>query len=87
MPLYPSDVCTFSYFLVGPFETLEETENVITYLKTKFVRFLILQAVTSINLSRDKFKFVPLQDFSIKWTDEMLYKKYNLSEEEIDFIE
>lgn len=87
LPLKPRDVCTFSYFLAGPFKSEIETENVISYLKTKFVRFLILQAVTSINLSKDKFQFVPMQDFSKSWTDEELYAKYNLSQEEIDFIE
>lgn len=85
--LKPYDVCTFSYFLAGPFKTELETKNAISYLKTKFVRFLILQAVTSINLSKDKFQFVPMQDFSKSWTDEELYEKYNLSQEEIDFIE
>lgn len=87
LALKPYDICTFSYFLAGPFKNTQETENVISYLKTKFVRFLILQAVTSINLSKDKFQFVPLQDFTKSWTDEELYAKYNLSQEEIDFIE
>ena len=53
----------------------------------KFARFLLLQAVSSINLSKDKFCFVPMQDFTKPWTDEELYKKYNLTEEEIAFIE
>ena len=87
LPLQPYDVCTFSYFLAGPFKDMKETENAITFLKTKFVRFLILQAVTSINLSKDKFQFVPVQDFSKPWTDEELYAKYGLNQEEIDFIE
>ena len=38
-------------------------------------------------LSKDKFKFVPMQDFSKSWTDEELYKKYNLNEDEIAYIE
>lgn len=87
LPLNPGDVCTFSYFLAGPFDTAEETENAISYLKTKFVRFLVLQAVTSINLSKDKFRFVPMQDFTKEWTDNELYTKYGLTQEEIDFIE
>ena len=62
-------------------------KNEYAYLKTKFVRFLLLQAISSINLSKDKFQFIPLQDFSKSWTDEELYKKYNLTEEEIAFIE
>ena len=36
---------------------------------------------------RGVYEFVPLQDFSHPWTDEMLYKKYNLTEDEIAFIE
>ena len=56
-------------------------------MNTKFFRFLLLQAVSSINLSKDKFIFIPDQDYNIGWNDEKLYKKYNLSENEIDFIE
>lgn len=48
---------------------------------------MLLQAVSSINLSKDKFIFVPDQDYNTGWNDEKLYKKYNLSENEIDFIE
>ena len=33
------------------------------------------------------FEFVPLQDFTKPWTDEELYRKYNLTDEEIAFIE
>jgi site-specific DNA-methyltransferase (adenine-specific) len=46
-----------------------------------------LQAAASINLSKTTYAFVPLQDFSHPWTDEMLYKKYGLTDEEIAFIE
>ena len=59
----------------------------ITYLETKFMRFLLLQALTSINITKEKFCFVPLQDFSKPWTDAELYKKYKLTQDEINFIE
>jgi len=39
------------------------------------------------NISKASYTFVPLQDFSHPWTDEMLYRKYNLSSDEIAFIE
>jgi site-specific DNA-methyltransferase (adenine-specific) len=39
------------------------------------------------NIAKDKFQFIPLQDFSKPWTDEELYAKYGLTEEEIAFIE
>ncbi|MDR2770182.1 MAG: hypothetical protein LBB08_01910, partial [Rickettsiales bacterium] len=55
--------------------------------KTKFVRYLILQSVSSINLSKSVFQFVPMQDFTQEWTDEKLYKKYGLTADEIAFID
>ena len=85
--LNPNEICTFSYFLIGSFKSKEEAANCKSYLSTKFARFLLLQATSSINISKEKFEFVPMQDFSKPWTDEELYKKYNLSEEEISFIE
>lgn len=85
--LGPDSVCTFSYFLGGAFGSKDEAENCRSYYATKFVRFLLLQCLSSINLSRDKFQFVPIQDFSKPWTDEELYAKYNLSSDEINYIE
>lgn len=85
--LNPNEICTFSYFLVGNFDTNIEARNCLEYLSSRFARFLLLQAVSSINISKDKFRFVPLQDFLKPWTDEELYAKYKLSQEEIDFIE
>lgn len=87
MLLQPTDVCTFSYFLIGCEEEETTAKNIQNYLCTKFVRFLLLQAVSSINISKDKFRFVPIQDFSKSWTDEKLYAKYGLTDEEIAFIE
>ena len=81
------EVCTHSYFLIGAFEDKMQAEHVLEYLKTKFVRFLILQAMTSINLSKGVFQFVPQQDFTRTWTDEALVKKYGLTDDEIAFID
>lgn len=85
--LEPKEVCTDSYLIVGNYPSFREAEKVYNYLKTKFARFLLLQAVSSINLSKDKFVFVPTQNFNQDWTDEELYKKYKLTKEEIIFIE
>lgn len=85
--LKPGEICTFSYFLVGNSSDEIEILNLKKYLTTKFVRFLLLQSISSINISKDKFRFIPVQDFSHVWTDEMLYKKYELTDEEIGFIE
>ncbi len=83
----PNIVCTDSYIIIGGYESKTEAINLYSYLSTRFVRFMLLMAVSSINLSRDKFQFVPMQDFSHPWTDEMLYKKYGLDKDEIAFIE
>ena len=79
--------CTETYLVLNPCSTTEEAENVISYIKTRFFRFLVLFKKNTQNAARGVYQFVPLQDFSEPWTDEKLYKKYNLSEEEIAFIE
>jgi len=93
----PSEACTDSYLVIGSFINKVEADALLKYLKSKFSRFLLLQAVTSINLSKDKFDFIPLQNFTlnsdIDWSksipeiDKQLYKKYGFTKEEIDFIE
>ena len=85
--LEPNSVCTFSYFIGGAFEDYDLAKNCQEYFSTKFVRFLLLQCLSSINISRDRFVFVPIQDFKKPWTDKELYKKYDLTQEEIDYID
>lgn len=87
MILGKSEVCTETYLIISAFECKAEAENLVVYLKTLFVRFLLLQALSSIHITKSCFIFVPIQDFSKSWTDEELYKKYKLTKEEIAFIE
>lgn len=56
-------------------------------MKTRFFRFMILLAKSTQHITNKVYSFVPLQDFSHPWTDEMLYKKYGLAGEETAFIE
>ena len=95
--LKPNEVCTETYIVVCTFDNEIEANNLYSYMKTKFVRFLISELTSTQHLSKDKFEFVPLQDFTsssdIDWSkpvadiDSQLYSKYGLSEEEITFIE
>jgi len=95
--LAPKEVVTDSYLVIYSNDDESKVNNYWKYLKTKFYRALLMQAVTSINLSKDKFSFVPDQDYSrnsdVEWEksiqeiDQQLYKKYELSPEEINFIE
>lgn len=88
-PLYgaPNTCCTETYVLMGPFEDKINTENAMSYIRTKFFRFMVFLSKISQMASAKVYQFVPLQDFSEPWTDEKLYKKYNLTSEEIAFIE
>lgn len=85
--LEPGQICSQSYLTVCPQETRQQAENVYRYLRTRFVRFLILQTMSGMNLSIHNFRFVPWLDFSRAWTDETLYARYGLTDEEIAVIE
>lgn len=80
-------LCTETYLMIGPCASGAETENIISYMRTKFFRFFVLFKKNTQNAARGVYSFVPLQDFSHPWTDEMLYRKYKLSSDEIAFIE
>ena len=88
-PFYgaPNTVCNESYLVIGPFSNKDICLNVMSYIHTRFFRFLVLQKKNSQNAAKGVYSFVPLQDFSKPWTDEELYKKYGLTDEEIQFIE
>ncbi|MEB6564012.1 Eco57I restriction-modification methylase domain-containing protein [Acinetobacter towneri] len=88
-PIYapPGSACTETYLMIGPFESKNISENVISYMKTKFFRFLVLLRKSTQHAARGVYTFVPVQDFNIHWTDEKLYEKYGLNQEEIQFIE
>ena len=87
--LEPNCVCTETYIIIGADLDLDKvsSENLVNYLKTKFVRFLHSLAKSSQHATAKTYCFVPIQDFSKSWTDKELYEKYNLNQEEIDFIE
>ena len=85
--LPPCHICTETYLLAGWFDTEKEAKNLLSYLSTKFVRFLIWQIAISQHITKGCFSFVPIQDFSRPWTDADLYAKYGLTDDEIAFIE
>ncbi len=85
--LKPDEVCTETYLVIGVFDNEITAQNLCSYVRTKLFRFLLLQALTSIHITRDCFVFVPMQNFSESWTDEKLYAKYGLTNDEILFIE
>lgn len=67
--------------------SMQQAENIMAYLRTKFVRFLVAIRTSTQDMPPKAYSFVPLQDFSETWTDEKLYKKYGLTKKEIKAIE
>lgn len=82
----PRSCCTQTYLMIGPFNTSIECENVISYINTRFFRFCIMQKKNTQDAMRGVYSYVPIQDFSQSWTDEKLYAKYGITDEEIKFI-
>lgn len=86
-----------SFISIGAFENGEHAKNALKYVQTKFARVLLGVLKVTQEITPDKWKYVPLQDFTsssdIDWSgsvtiiDKQLYKKYNLSTDEINFIE
>jgi site-specific DNA-methyltransferase (adenine-specific) len=85
--LKTDEINTETYIDTAVFDTLDEATNYKNYLCTKFARYLLRQAITSVNVTRECFAFVPIQDFTRPWTDTELYAKYGLTEEEKALIE
>lgn len=85
--LSPKYVCTESYIILGAFTRKKSAEDCLQYVKTKFVRFLVSLLSFSQDITRERFAYVPLVNMDELWTDKKLYKKYNLTENEIAFIE
>ena len=85
--LKPNEICSETYLVAGAFNAKIEAVNYMTYLKTKFVRFLVLQIAMTQQLSKSSFSFVPYQDFTREWTDKQLFDKYGLTDEEISYIQ
>ena len=95
----PGSISTEAFIVIGANVLHSEIEclNVCKYLRTRFVRFLHSLAKASQDASRETYRFIPLQDFTgksdIDWSksiaeiDQQLYKKYNLNDSEIAFIE
>lgn len=79
--------CTETYLVVGPFDSLEIAENVVSYMGTKFFHFMVAIMKLTQNAMQGVYCNVPIQDFSHRWTDEDLYEKYGLDLFEREYIE
>lgn len=83
----PPSACTETYLVIGPFTEKTRAQNAMSYISCKFFRFMVLLLKSTQHATKAVYQLVPMQDFSKPWTDEELYAKYGLTQEEIDFIE
>lgn len=84
--LPPGTICTETYLVVGSFDTEQEAKNLVAYMKTLFFRFLVAQCMYSHHITKEAYRLVPIQDFSQSWTDEKLFAKYGITDEEFLYI-
>lgn len=93
----PNQICSDSLIPLGPFDTKIEAFNLQKYMTGKFFRFMVGILKVSQNIYQNVYQFVPMQNFTdssdIDWNksipeiDKQLYAKYNLTDEEINYIE
>jgi site-specific DNA-methyltransferase (adenine-specific) len=82
----PPSICTQSFLFVCV-DSREQAESVASYYRTRFLRFLVSLRKITQHTTRESYLWVPQQSWHRKWTDMALYKKYNLTGDEISFIE
>ena len=83
----PGTACTETYVVAGHFSDQQSAKNYASYLRTRFVRFLVSLRKVTQHATRDVYAFVPDLPLDQPWTDEKLYKRYGLTPDEIVFIE
>jgi len=79
--------CSQTYSVCGLYEDEVLAQNLVKYMQTKFFRFLVSLKKNTQHNPPDKFSFVPKLDMTIEWTDKKLYERYELTNDEIAFIE
>ena len=83
----PGSACTQTYLIAGMLDSQDETENFAYYLASKFARFLVLQRKVTQDVTPDRFRFVPVLDWTRRWTDADLYAHFGLTVDEVAHIE
>ncbi|HEY3529651.1 MAG TPA: Eco57I restriction-modification methylase domain-containing protein [Nocardioides sp.] len=83
----PGTACSETYLVAGRFDTEQEATRYATYLRSRFVRFLVSLRKQTQHATRDVYSFVPDLPLEEDWTDAKLYERYGLTKDEIAFIE
>lgn len=83
----PDSACSETYIIAGISSSEESAINLQNYLKTKLLRFLVLLNKPTQHATSKVYAYVPKQDFKEKWTDEKLFAKYGITNDEQKFID
>lgn len=83
----PESASSETYLAIGPFASEAEAASALSYLRCRLPRFLVQLHKASQDTTRKVYSFVPVQSWDRTWTDAELYAKYDLTDEEIAFIE
>lgn len=83
----PPSVCTQSYLVVSPFQSEPAAQSFASYYHTRLFRFLVSLRKITQHALRSTYSWVPQQAWNCDWTDEMLYKKYGITKDEIAYID
>jgi site-specific DNA-methyltransferase (adenine-specific) len=83
----PGTISSETYLCIGPFDSKGQAESALSYLSCRLTRLLILLHKPSQDTTRKVYTFVPTQTWDRVWTDEELYLKYGITDDEITFIE
>lgn len=79
--------CTQSYLVVAPFKSEKAARSFASYYRTRLFRFLVSLRKITQHALRSTYTWVPQQSWDKTWTDDLLYSKYGITEDEISFIE
>ena len=82
----PASVCTQTYLVAGPLISEKAANSLRSYVQTRFFRFLVSLRKITQHALRSTYSWVPQQTWDCDWTDEMLYRKYGITDDEISFI-
>ncbi len=83
----PGEACSETYLVASLAKTKAEAENIATYMRTKFFRFMVSVRKGTQDNKSSLFTFVPDIPIDKKWTDAELYKRYSLDAEDVAFID
>lgn len=83
----PGEIFTETYLLLGAFESRQQAENFQYYMTQKLPRYLMKQTLTSMNISKSNFDFVPMFDWSKKWSDADIVSELGISNADWQYVD